>query len=204
MRTALRRHLSYANVVATMALVFAMGGTAIATKHYLISSTKQIKPSVLKKLDGKTGPAGKIGAPGKEGPAGKEGAKGERGEPGPLLSTLPPGKTETGAYGFASTRFKKEGGAYEPATETSYPIPLAFTPRINIVKEKASPTAACPGSPGKPAATAGNLCVYAEREDVELKILNEPAEGHFGFFAYFGASEGADYEDHGTWAVTAP
>ena len=38
----IRKHLSYANVVATFALVFAMGGSAIATKHYLITSTKQI------------------------------------------------------------------------------------------------------------------------------------------------------------------
>jgi hypothetical protein len=47
----IRRHLNYANVVATMALVFAMSGTALAAKHYLISSTKQIKPSVLKSLE---------------------------------------------------------------------------------------------------------------------------------------------------------
>jgi hypothetical protein len=35
----IRRHLSYANVVATMALVFAMSGSALAAKHYLITST---------------------------------------------------------------------------------------------------------------------------------------------------------------------
>ena len=57
----MRRHLNYANVVATFALVFAMSGGALAAKHYLINSTKQIKPSVLKQLKGnagKTGPAG--------------------------------------------------------------------------------------------------------------------------------------------------
>jgi len=71
-----RRHLNYANVVATLALVFAMSGGALAAKHYLINSTKQINPKVLKKLKGnagKTGATGATGAPGKEGPAGKEG-----------------------------------------------------------------------------------------------------------------------------------
>jgi hypothetical protein len=46
--TSIRRHLSYANVVATFALVFAMSGGALAAQHYLLRSTKQIKPSLLK------------------------------------------------------------------------------------------------------------------------------------------------------------
>jgi len=78
----IRRHLSYANVAATMALVFAMGGTAIAAKHYLITSTKQIKPSVLKALTGntgKTGPAGPQGIPGAPGGTGSTGKEGPQG-----------------------------------------------------------------------------------------------------------------------------
>lgn len=62
---------SYANVAATVALVFALGaGTAFATHHYLISSTKQIKPSVIKKLHGKAGKAGVAGPIGATGPTG--------------------------------------------------------------------------------------------------------------------------------------
>jgi hypothetical protein len=44
----IRRHLTYANVTATLALVFAMSGGALAAKHYLLSSTRQISPGVLK------------------------------------------------------------------------------------------------------------------------------------------------------------
>jgi hypothetical protein len=44
----MRKRLSYANVAATMALVFSMSGGALAAKHYLLSSTKQISPKVLK------------------------------------------------------------------------------------------------------------------------------------------------------------
>ena len=82
----MRRHLSYANVVATLALVFAMTGGAIAAKHYLINSTSQINPKVLKKLrgaNGKAGPAGQTGQAGKEGAPGKVGAAGKDGERGP-------------------------------------------------------------------------------------------------------------------------
>ncbi len=79
----IRRHLSYANVVATLALVFAMSGGALAASHYLINSTKQINPKLLKKLHGAKGATGATGAPGAQGAAGKEGAPGKEGQPGP-------------------------------------------------------------------------------------------------------------------------
>jgi hypothetical protein len=74
--------------VATLALFFAMSGGALAAKHYLVNSTKQINPKVLRALKGKTGPtgpAGALGAQGKEGAAGKEGKEGKEGKPGPTV-----------------------------------------------------------------------------------------------------------------------
>jgi hypothetical protein len=82
----MRKRLSYANVAATLALVFSMTGGALAANHYLISSTKQINPKVLKKLKG---PKGKTGAAGAQGPQGKEGAQGKQGvqgQPGTALA----------------------------------------------------------------------------------------------------------------------
>lgn len=84
----IRPRFTYANVAATLALVFAMSGGALAAGRFIITSTGQIKPSVLKQLHGKAGvagkegPAGKEGAPGKEGPAGKPGANGANGSSG--------------------------------------------------------------------------------------------------------------------------
>jgi hypothetical protein len=84
----MRRRLSYANVAATLALVFAMSGGALAASHYLINSTRQINPKVLKKLKGArgarggTGAAGPRGATGAGGPPGKDGAPGKDGSPG--------------------------------------------------------------------------------------------------------------------------
>jgi hypothetical protein len=82
MFSVLRRRMSYANVVATLAMVFAMSGGAYAASKYLITSTKQIKPSVLASLKGKAGPAGPAGAQGSAGAAGASGAKGENGTNG--------------------------------------------------------------------------------------------------------------------------
>ncbi len=82
----MRKRFSYANVTATLALVFAMSGGALAAHHYLVSSTKQISPKVLKALKGKVGPAGPAGAKGEGGAKGETGAKGEpgaKGETGP-------------------------------------------------------------------------------------------------------------------------
>ncbi|HEY1833666.1 MAG TPA: hypothetical protein VGG08_04455 [Solirubrobacteraceae bacterium] len=59
----LRSRLTYANVVATLALVFAMSGGAFAASHYLLSSTKQISPSVLAQLHGARGKTGTQGVP---------------------------------------------------------------------------------------------------------------------------------------------
>jgi hypothetical protein len=75
-----RRRLSYANVVATLALVVALaGGTAYAANHYLITSKSQIKPSVLSQLKGNAGPKGAAGDNGATGPAGATGASGAEG-----------------------------------------------------------------------------------------------------------------------------
>lgn len=80
------RRPSVSSVIALLALFFALGGTAIAAKHYLITSTKQIKPSVLSQLHGHNGAQGPAGAQGALGP---QGPAGPGGPPGPSnLSTL--------------------------------------------------------------------------------------------------------------------
>jgi hypothetical protein len=66
----MKPRITYTNVAATLALFFALGGTAVAAKHYLITSTSQIKPNVLNQLHGKAGPPGPVGPGGPQGPAG--------------------------------------------------------------------------------------------------------------------------------------
>src|SRR5256885_12061618 len=79
----LRRHLNYANVIATLALFFALSGGALAAKHYLINSTKQINPKVLKALKGNRGAKGATGATGPPGTASAAGKAVPQGKEGP-------------------------------------------------------------------------------------------------------------------------
>lgn len=50
----MKRHTS--SIIAGIALFVALGGSAVAANHYLITRKSQIKPSVLRALQG---PAGK-------------------------------------------------------------------------------------------------------------------------------------------------
>ena len=77
-----RSRFTYANIVATLALVFAMSGGAYAASRYLITSTKQISPKVLKSLKGADGAKGTAGLQGPTGPAGPAGPQGPAGAGG--------------------------------------------------------------------------------------------------------------------------
>jgi hypothetical protein len=97
----------------TVALVFAMSGGAFAAGKFLITSTKQIKPSVLASLKGKAGAAGANGAQGPAGPAGPSGPAGATGPQGPTGAAG--AKGETGAEGKEG-KVGKEGKAGLPGS----------------------------------------------------------------------------------------
>lgn len=75
----MRRRVSPATCIALVALFFSLAGTGIAASRYLITSTSQIKPSVLKQLQGARGPQGPQGS---QGPTGPQGFAGQQGLPG--------------------------------------------------------------------------------------------------------------------------
>jgi hypothetical protein len=54
---------SSATVIAFLALAVALGGTAIAAKRYLITSTSQIKPAVLRQLQAQLGRITRVQGP---------------------------------------------------------------------------------------------------------------------------------------------
>jgi hypothetical protein len=89
---------SPATAIATVALFFSLGGVSLAVGHYLITSTKQIKPSVLAQIEsattgsnGSRGPQGERGPKGERGPTGDAGATGQTGATGPQGATGPSG-----------------------------------------------------------------------------------------------------------------
>ncbi len=175
-----RRRFSFTNVVMTIVLVFTMTGGALAASRYLITSTKQISPNVLRELKaakevaggaigqpgpagkegptGREGPTGKEGPTGREGPAGKEGPQGKEGRSGPVppSGTLEADETETGAWEIST------GAEENPVAAISFAIPLPAAlgeSHVHYV-EKGGTGPTCPGTAEEPMAEPGNLCVY--------------------------------------------
>jgi hypothetical protein len=98
--------------VALLALFIAMGGSAVAASHYLINSTGQISPKVLKRLRGTdgaegakglTGALGPAGAKGEAGPEGKQGPEGKAGTPGAEGKPGPKGEAGAGSAGLSDS-----------------------------------------------------------------------------------------------------
>lgn len=80
--------MNAAIITALVSLLVVGGGTAFAS-HYMITSTKQIKPSVRHALEGARGPQGAQGAQGIQGPAGPVGAAGPAASVGVVTVTSP-------------------------------------------------------------------------------------------------------------------
>jgi hypothetical protein len=114
----LRGRLSYANVMATLALFFALGGTSIAAVQALPRNSvgsPQIKNGSIQKVDiskrtvaglrGARGPAGSVGPTGPTGATGPRGAAGPAGPPGlsGYVSGTAPDSTVSVAVGAQGT-----------------------------------------------------------------------------------------------------
>lgn len=177
----MRRHLNPTSLMAILALVFTMSGVAWAANKYIITSTNQIKPSVLAQLEG----------------GGGEG-------------TLPAGATETGLWSTAgwatSAAINPPRTAISfPQRLTFNPTAIYVPPAES---EEPGEVPGCPGSRSTPAADAGNLCIYALGAGLEApntiftSLFLDPTSGVLLTFEYEpGETEGIAF---GSWAVTAP
>ena len=210
----LRGRLTYANVAATLALVLAMSGGALAANHYLINSTRQINPKVLRKLHGArgaVGPNGVVGPQGVTGPQGQRGPRGERGEAGfSALSLLPKNATESGEFAVSAPDVA-EGALVEGTVTFSIPLASPIESQIEVTPV-ATKTVNCLG-PGM--AARGYLCIYTRStENLALKRVYDPESaeevefpgrtGRFGFGTRWTAEKEGPVEAAGTWSVTAP
>jgi Collagen triple helix repeat (20 copies) len=237
----IRRKLTYANVISTLCLVLVLGGgTAYAASRLTDESvgTAQLKKAAVTpaKLSpaaraglvgprgpagtaGAVGPAGAIGPAGPQGPQGVPGEKGEpgiegkRGEPGPLLETLPSGKTEKGAFGMEGVASATAFGE----SSLSFPIPLDVSgpiPSYTVSPETNGSGGLCPGTVADPRAQPGMFCIYvATSTNVDAPYYPLPCDpapqecnviGPYGGYLEISPPLTGRYEASGTWAVTAP
>lgn len=209
----IRAHLTYANVIATLALFLVLaGGTAFAAKQLLPKNSvgaKQLKkgavtPAKLSKASTATltGPAGPRGATGTTGPQGAQGLQGNRGEPGPFPTTLPSGKSLSGYM----TLFSEGSGIVSNSAAFAFPLAAAPTPHFIDVGKPVP--AGCEGSSANPGADPGNLCIFAlDETNVNGHGTNGPGGDTTtdtrGFAVWFRAKVPASFgELQVRWAVT--
>jgi hypothetical protein len=220
---ALHKHFGTAGVVtAVVALVAALGGTAIAASGGLTATEKKEVKKIAKKFAGKPGPTGPQGERGPPGGNGKDGAPGREGKPGEngTFSTepLPSGQSLTGLWSVRNAVSGQETWA-----SISYPISVSPAPtpyyifpgeefgaKIGALEEletEAEVDAVCPGTPENPMAVAGNLCVYAVEESPLLlyqfslsAAKGASPEPKSGVQVPFGTAVGLA---RGSWAVRA-
>jgi hypothetical protein len=185
----LRHRLTYANVMASIAVfgVLAGGGAYAASKIGPGDiQANAVRSNHIKNGEVKTGDLanGSIGTPKLK-----------------LPGMVPPGKTLVGRYGYDyDTDGTGDGG-----TSISYPIPMPGTLTNRYIDAGGAPTDDCPGTVSNPAAEPGFLCVYAA-----VRIGSSSGGGFLGS-SRFGTSvlatdngTAGDLYEAGTWAATAP
>jgi hypothetical protein len=211
---------SYPSVAATTALIFSMSGAALAAHHYLITSTHQLSPKVLRALHGRKGPTGPQGAQGVSGPPGPQGAQGAAGPTGPqgpagqnltAESVLPSGATESG--GFAASGGWDAGNGVELGyigTGITYVQPLATAIEASHIVDVQDPAKSAPHCPGVGKAERGYLCLY---DFVVNDVLpgygySTPSEGFSspspGVALYWPVAKAGQPWVGGEYSVTAP
>jgi hypothetical protein len=227
--TRLRSKLSYANVMATIAVFMVVTGVGFAVAALPKKSVgkKQIKNGAVsgKKLhkNAVTAPKIKSGAVGRSEIASGAVNTGKISNQSvtrskiadsaiPLLGTLRTGQTLRGMFDIGD-----QGASLVTTDGTSFQFPLNNTPtapQTNVIDQVATPganTANCPGVSGgnvqTPNAAAGQLCVYITGKtnldaSAPATIVNTSRLG-FGLTVKSGAGVGP-YEATGFWAVTAP
>jgi hypothetical protein len=212
----MRRHLSYANVVATLALVIALtAGTAVSAalitgKDVKNSSLtgKDVKNSSLTGKDVRSGsleaadfgagqlPAGPQGATGPTGPAGAD-----------ATDPLESGQTVVGGWRFnayADTTADTSGDWVALGAVTNDPITLP-----DVMVDQVTPGETCAGTSAAPTAPAGRLCIYVtastnlQSRTVAAANITSVAQQR-GFSLTWAAAAVGSYGDVFVWAYTEP
>jgi hypothetical protein len=224
----IRTRLTYANLMATLGVFLALGGTSYAA---LTITGRNVRNGSLTGRDVKNGSLGSadIGdrrllakdfKPGQlpSGPPGARGATGPAGPPGPLLATLPSGRTLRGVFGLFG-HGTVDNGLAMVSSDISFAYPLASAPSVKVVQlgtDSAPPE--CPGTAASPDAAPGWLCVYEnfaynQRAAYPYPTVTAPGTGDADTATRYGASivlmgqaggTNWSFRSEGTWAVTAP
>jgi hypothetical protein len=216
-----RHHVTAGNVLATLALFVALGGTGYAAvklpkdsvgstqlRRNAVTSTK-VKDRSLRQRDVSSSELAALrGAAGSTGATGARGARGDRGDtsPFPAPGTLRSGEVVRGAFA---------AGEIVPANQeltdainlpVQAPVSLDFA-HVNVAGGTDDPAGLCTGSYAEPTAPAGYACIYPSGE-TNAKNLQATVPGGMptpqGFAVQYFAVATGYAELAGSWAYTAP
>jgi hypothetical protein len=208
-----RARLTYANVIATIALFLALGGTGYAA---LKLPKNSVGPQQLKK-NAVTSAKVKAGSlltsdfkssqrRGLRGPAGPKGDSGAQGPPGPVNGNLPSGATLRGVF---NVDFEPDAAGEIDGDWISFGMRLPSKPAVVVQQIDAPPTTNCPGTMLAPEAAPGFLCIYKFAEySSELFVCdldcNPDIAEPYGALIYVHSTTVNRAYVEGSWAVTAP
>jgi hypothetical protein len=187
------RHLRR-NLVAYVALLFALGGSSIAATTALLPAnsvgTRQVINHSLLRKDfkrgqlprGPRGLRGRRGIPGARGPTGSVGPQGPKGDTGPpgasAVNSVPSAQTIHGAIGGDFHAFDSTASDFGVDMTLPMPAPVGLSDNevfVNVdgwqnAGGQTPPTttdtnAGCTGTPQNPTAAAGMVCIYVSGAD---------------------------------------
>lgn len=199
-------------IVALIALVAALAGTAVATVDRLSGQEKKEVKKIAKKVAkrfapmpvaiGPAGPPGKDGATGAMGPSGATGPTGPTGAEG-FAETLPSEATLRGVYAGRGISAVELGITFSPAL----PADPEFA-KVKFLAPSDPRPAGCPSTNAdeSPEADPGWICVYQTNSDEGDTIGSKTfSYSRFGItLSAQSTTPTGSVELSGRWAASAP
>ena len=221
MKSRFRSRLTYANLMATLAVFSVLGGSAYAAGE-LITSSHQIAKHVIVSRNIKNGtiklanltPGARLALKGPQGAPGAPGAS-------VFDNAIPSGTTVTGAWGgryIAPQLAANNSYLLSTSFPVKAPAPLSDA-AVNVAPntDAGDPDSSCTGTVDNPTAPAGKVCVYIGSSNnatvTGFKLVSpgtsgtQPADA-YGFIVRVldkgTVGNTATTAAEGTWAYTAP
>jgi hypothetical protein len=201
MARAIRRRLTFANVVAVLALFIALGGSVYAANKI---SGKTIKKG--------SEPGNRIKKNTITGKQVKEKTLGTVPSANQVKVLSPPASGTT-LRGTFSIRDVAAAGGEEIQQGLGFGFTLASAPTVHYINFGAPAPAGCAGDPATPQASAGNLCIFESTAPVNstqrgefnptTDDANDNEASPYGFAVFARADAAGGYRTRGSWAVTA-